>query len=1073
MPQRPDVMVGLLGPVTINGRPVSGLRARRLLVSLVLADGRPRSAQRLIDDVWEDDPPRSPGPALQTQISRLRPLLSEATIDGVGTAYRLTGVHTDIAVAQRLGSEGTPTSIADAIALWRGEPGDDLGAGSPLATDVARRANAVRRQLDDAHAAHALATGDFATARDLAQVRCATDPLDESAHVLLMRALTGEGRRADALAVFARLRRRLASDLGVAPGGEATAVNAELLLEDAPTPNDTARRSSPKTVGLRADPTPLIGREDDLAAIASGVEAHRLVTILGPGGVGKTRVANAVGNVLAQRGLPVFFVPLASVRDNDDVVAALAQALEVGEADLNAAGRPRLTVGDLADRLADAVRGRESVLILDNCEQVIDACARIVDNLIAAEPRLRVITTSRAPLQIAAEQVYPLPVLDSDGEAPPAVELFTVRARAVRPDADLPLEKVARLCHDLDGLPLAIELAAARMRTMSIDEISARLAQRFEFLRSASRTAPDRHRTLRAVIDWSWDLLDDEARQALRRLCRFPAGFSSTAAATVLGRSGTACDDVLDALANQSLLTVAEVAGVTRYRMLEMVREFGEERLVGSGEEAGVDAAMAAWARGFAIQLRRDYETNADRTIVASISVEVENLVWVLRRAIGRGDAPTIITVFPAVAAFWSMRGLHAEVLAWSPRILAALPRVSDGIDGTSLDDDTRELWQATLLICAVHQYINPDLRELARARADLRALRRPNLADDLPMEFGSSLLLAPAARVGVRRALAGTRSSNPEIARASLTMRANLRENAGNFHGALADATAVRDRTSPGDLWASSAINITTGSIHGQLGEWELAVEHYRSGIETLQAIGADEDELQARSYLLITLVALGRLDEADEQFAIIAGGWTPADPDPQGNPEVVAATLLSAAAIARARGRDTADLYARAGDLLIREHPGVTRDPGAAMILSVATLGLVLHRDFDRAARILHNLASGMVEMFGTRGWHDAAQAGTMALAAGIALATHPDADATARRTGGRLMSLARRIGTRRDFPLVDEVLHSIDDVGAAAVPNWTEEADGVASMSRRDAIAEFTRLLRDEPDYFALRI
>ena len=194
-------MVGLLGPVTINGRPVSGLRARRLLVSLVLADGRPRSAQRLIDDVWEDDPPCSPGPALQTQISRLRPLLSEATIDGVGTAYRLTGVHTDIAVAQRLGSEGTPTSIADAIALWRGEPGDDLGAGSPLATDVARRANAVRRQLDDAHAAHALATGDFATARDLAQVRCATDPLDESAHVLLMRALTGEGRRADALAV--------------------------------------------------------------------------------------------------------------------------------------------------------------------------------------------------------------------------------------------------------------------------------------------------------------------------------------------------------------------------------------------------------------------------------------------------------------------------------------------------------------------------------------------------------------------------------------------------------------------------------------------------------------------------------------------------------------------------------------------------------------------------------------------------------------------------------------------------------------------------------------------------------
>lgn len=665
-----QTVIGLLGPVTVAGVEVPGVRARRLLVSLALAGGRARTADRLIGDVWGDTPPKSPHSALHTQISRLRPILGDGTVDGVGNGYRLQGLRTDLDLAHDALADGDTAAIDDAAALWRGTPGDDLGADDELAQELRRRASALAAQLDDARGQRALAAGDYATARLLAEKRCAQDTLDESAHMLLMRALDGQGRRGEALAVFSRLRRELATELGVDPGPAATALNAELLRPSGSPQPATPPHRRGRATGLRAESTPLVGRDDDLRAIVAEVEAHRVVTVLGPGGVGKTRIANAVGNEFAAQGKSVFFVPLASVRVDDDVVAALATALGVGEVDISASGRPRLAVGELADRLADAVRGRPTLLILDNCEQVVDGAARIVADLVAAEPDLSVLTTSRSPLLIAAEQVYPLPVLRVDGADASAVELFMMRARSVRPTAELPADKVAVLCAHLDGLPLAIELAAARIRTMAVDEITARLVARFDLLRSADRTAPDRHRTLHAVIEWSWDLLDDSARTALRRMCRFPAGFSLAAAAQVLGSEGAELDDALDALVNQSMLQVTESAGRVRYRMLEMVREFGEEKLSGSadGEPDDVDAAMARWARAYARDARERYDRSADRSLIVSMQDETENLVWVLRCACetdGAPDSLTIVTVFPAVAAFWAMRGLHAEVRSW------------------------------------------------------------------------------------------------------------------------------------------------------------------------------------------------------------------------------------------------------------------------------------------------------------------------------------------------------------------------------------------------------------------------
>ncbi|MFT3715574.1 MAG: BTAD domain-containing putative transcriptional regulator [Gordonia sp. (in: high G+C Gram-positive bacteria)] len=330
-----STVIGLLGPVTVDGLAVPGVRARRLLASLALADGRVRSAEHLIDDVWGDDPPKSPSAALHTQISRLRQHLGGAEISGVAGGYRLDGATTDLDLAERLAASGVSGWTDDAEALWHGTPGDDLGDDDPaLADEITGRARALRARIDQQRAHDALAAGDHATVRELAERRCAADPLDEDAHLLLMKALAAQGQRAEALTVFATLRRRLAHDLGIDPGPEITALHTALLT-DTPAAAAPPPRTRPVPSGLRAESTPLIGRDDDLAALVELLSQHRVVTVLGPGGIGKTRIANAVGLTAGAPATAVHFVPLASVRNDDDVAAALAGALGVGEADVS------------------------------------------------------------------------------------------------------------------------------------------------------------------------------------------------------------------------------------------------------------------------------------------------------------------------------------------------------------------------------------------------------------------------------------------------------------------------------------------------------------------------------------------------------------------------------------------------------------------------------------------------------------------------------------------------------------------------------------------------------------------
>ncbi|MCF8611394.1 transcriptional regulator [Gordonia sp. HY285] len=1015
-------VIGLLGPVTVDGRDVPGVRAKRLLVALAAAD-RPISSDRLIDDVWGEHAPKSPQAALHTQISRLRTLVSISGSDG---RYRLEGATTDLVLAEQALAQGDPNG---AVSFFRGEPVDE----------VRPDAERLRARIDDRRMHDALASGDYSTAEQIAAARAEADPIDEAAHVMWMRALAGGGRPSEALAVFARLRRALAEELGADPGVEATAFNAELLTG--------ITNSGPRTPKLRTDS--LIGRDDDLAALTRLVAEHRVVTVQGHGGVGKTSIASAVGDVFSAGGTSVYFVPLAAVRDAADLVGAVAAALGVGESDVRTSAVPRL-VGDLFQRLGDALRGSDTLLILDNCEQVIDGAAALASELIATLPDLRVLVTSRSPLLIAAEQVYQLPVLQTEGAASAAVELFTVRARSVRPDIVLDPDAVAMLCAQLDGLPLAIELAAARIRVMGVDDIVAGLTQRFALLRSADRTAPDRHRTLEAVIEWSWDLLDDEARAVLRRTCLFPNGFSTVSAEHAAGMSGVALTDALTALVDQSLLQVHEGGGRTRYRMLEMVREFGEERLDDARETATVVAAMAEWARLVCDDLRQRYRQEPDRVLVSETAAEAENLVWVLRRALDTSDAETIVTVFPVIAAFWASRGLHAEAASWAVRVVEVLPIPAGDVG------ELHEAWELTAVVSAVHLMPIAARRTLGRAMCILRRLHRPEMTYTDPTEFVTAVLLARRMSAAYRIMLRALEPGRPDLVRwAALSIRFNVRENIGDLDGALRDSLEVSAAAGAPDSFAAAMTDMTTASLFGQQGQWARALELYQRTAVHFAELGADDDAQQVGVYIVATLLALGDVDGARARLDELTDGWKPDDPTPQGSAESVAGTMTVLAEYQRISGTGSdeavAALLCRAADLLVGGQSTVHLDPGVLSTVTAAIAGLIRVGACDRAEQYVDGLAGALAPA--DIGWIDVPQTAGVVFTVGVLACIASPGDAV----GARCMALALRLGARHDYPALHELLVDAQNLSGCDADEWQRVSSSAHRLARRRALDE----------------
>ncbi|KAK1177627.1 BTAD domain-containing putative transcriptional regulator, partial [Streptomyces sp. NBS 14/10] len=535
--------------------PLGGARLRALLGALAVGGGRPASIGQLAAQVWGEDeaPPADEVSAVQALVGRLRRALGKEAVASVPGGYRLVAEPDDIDLFrfERLAAEGSAAIGAgdprlaaalldEALTLWRGPlladlPGTAGGAspasrGGPAAVRAERRHAQARRDRLAAEVALGRAEGALSELAALVD----QEPLDEPLQALWIRGLRATGRRAEALQAYEGVRLRLADRLGADPSGELRALHAELLAEDAtPSPPDGSARpaGSGRQHGpgnLRPRLTTFVGRETELNGLVGELRSRRLVTLMGPGGVGKTRLALEAAEA-ADGAWPggVWVAELAPVRGGEAVAEAVLTALGARDTALGGPGARELraaegaALGPLAELLEHCAR-RRMLLVLDNCEHVVGAAAELAQALLTDCPDVTVLATSREPLGVPGEWVRPVEPLPPEV----ALRLFAERGAAVRPgfrtDDDRPA--CEEICRRLDGLPLAIELAAARLRALTPRQIADRLDSRFRLLTGGHRTALPRQRTLRAVVDWSWDLLDDGERTVLRRLAVFAGG---------------------------------------------------------------------------------------------------------------------------------------------------------------------------------------------------------------------------------------------------------------------------------------------------------------------------------------------------------------------------------------------------------------------------------------------------------------------------------------------------------------------------------------------------------------------
>jgi predicted ATPase/DNA-binding SARP family transcriptional activator len=615
----------ILGPLEVvegdRQVPVSGTRERALLAILLIHAGEVVSADRLIDELWASDLPANPSNALQVVVSRVRRALEAAgaaSQRGERLATRKPGyvLHVDpeeldagrfgqlVEQARQIAATDQPRQVSlleQALGLWRG-PALAEFALEDFAREEIARLDEARITAVELKSAAELSLGLHAELVGPLKALVGSHPLRERLRGLLMLALYRSGRQGEALRVFQEGRKALVDELGVDPGPDLQELHQRILLQAASlaaAPQSAAPRSN-----VPAQVTSFVGRHEELSETRKLLVRSRLVTLIGAGGCGKTRLAlEAARALLGDFPDGVWLAELEAVNDPALVPATLAAAVGIPEgASLGVNGEKSRP---LMDRLIDYLRGKEALVVLDNCEHLIEACAQVADRVLRSAPRVRLLVTSRERMGVDGEALLPVPPLGVPGprQTSPerlaqsdAVRLFVDRATAVQPaftlDADI-APAVCHICRRLDGIPLALELAAARVRILPPAEIAARLDDRLSLLTSGSRAALPRHRTLRAAIDWSYDLASGRERELFGRLSVFAGGFTLEAAEQVCADQGAEQPEVLDLLArlvDQSLVVPGDGGsgsgsggGGARFRMLETLRGYARARLAESG----------------------------------------------------------------------------------------------------------------------------------------------------------------------------------------------------------------------------------------------------------------------------------------------------------------------------------------------------------------------------------------------------------------------------------------------------------------------------------------------------------
>ena len=843
---------------------VPGARLRGLLIALALEPGHAVPKATLVDWIWGERPPSDAANALQRLVSRLRKALPEGLVEGQTDGYRLT-VEPDAVDAvrfERLVSQARQDEnprrvrlLREALALWRGAAMQGVGLQDSAAFDAAvTRLEGLRlTAMEDRFDAEVSLGHGAELITELTDL-VAAHPVRERLVAALMHALVATGRDTDALLVYQRTREALADTLGVDPSPELSALHVALLRGELGRREECWQEEGRKT-NLRAELTSFVGRDADVAAVRELIAGHRLTTLIGPGGSGKTRLAAETARTLLG-DLPdgAWLVELASIGADGDVAHSALAALGLRDALLG--GAPN---AEPMDRLIAAIRERETLLILDNCEHVIEAAAAFAHRVLGECRRLRILATSREPLGITGEtlwQVGPLALPEGDAspgqiESSQAVQLLQDRAGAVRRDLATryqldgrTLSNMARVCRALDGMPLAIELAAARLRTMSLEQLANRLDDRFRLLTGGSRTALPHHRTLRAVVDWSWELLTDAERMVLRRLAVFSGGASLDAAEQVCGGDSVKRGEVLElltALTEKSLLLLAEGDSAPRYRMLDTIKEYARDRLAETGESDLARHAHLEYFTGLAETADPHLRRAEQLEWLALLEAEHGNIAVALRGAIAAGEAHGAMRLAAAAGWYWWLGGHKAEGIELITAAASTPGKVSDEIralvyaHGVSfMTDGPRDMQEAEEWIHQAYRFTQRSqggspllglvapLERMLRAPHEFLPAWEPLLSHDDPWVRALALL-----QLGKMRIMFGQGGRDAD---ADLGM-------------ALAEFRAL------GERWGISFALTELAELIAIGGEFASACEYLDQAITVVTEVGTVEDVARIRS--------------------------------------------------------------------------------------------------------------------------------------------------------------------------------------------------------------------------------
>jgi len=1049
----------LLSRVSYRGQEIAGPRMRGLF-ALLAADLRTGcSAAGLVEGLWPDGQPENPVKALQVLVSRARAQLGSGVIASTPAGYRLSlsGDQVDASAVllsasasarhSRAGDHAAALVHAVAgLALWDGAGGGGTAGDDPLSALRAERASTYRSLVR----ARALALSRLGRRGE------AVEPLtelfrerlrDEEVLLELLRCEAATVGPSAALARYEAYRRSLRDELGSDPGAALQAVHQQLLRGEAP----AVRR------GVAHEPNSLLGRAADIAAVADLLRTSRVTSIVGAGGLGKTRLAHVVSRQAEQR--VVHFVALAGVSADEDVVSEVASALGVGESQRSPVGHLAIPQ-DVLTGLVSALGPGPALLVLDNCEHVIRGAAEVVRALVSVTGDLCVLTTSRAPLGLSSESVYLLPELS----LPTTVELFSQRARAARPGVGLPADVVEELCRHLDGLPLAAELAAARVRVMSVAEISRRLEDRFTLLRGGARDAPQRHHTLHAVVDWSWNLLEPAGQAAMRALSVFPGGFTADAARHLLGAGDSL--RVLEHLAGQSLLKVTETPSGARFRMLETVREFSTAHREAAGETIRVTDGFLAWARDFGAAHHESVFGADPLSAAERIRAEQDNLLQALRHGLARSDGATVAATAAVLGGLWIIERNLTRIATLTEETAELLSRFRP-------EPDLVEVTRTAAALCTMYAFM---IQGLGAARL-LATLRR----------------LPPAPPTTVIRAIAIVLSAGPEVFEADhLALRAlcdsdePLLAGVANYaasyvweheydtDGALKAARRMLEAfENQGTPWMLFGAHARIGELCLQAGQGDEARVHLRAALRVMEELGPWADVFGLRWALALASLQAGAIDEAEHWLAQAA--MNRADDAV----ELLTFDLGLRAEILLARGEVEAGLrlWRRAADRLKNTESEAYRiepaglDQGTLQIQAVAVIAHAHHGRLDLVAEITGELPRKLSAVLTNPIVNPPAYLVDLPVCGALLLAVAmADLDRAARtgderatRSGAAMIALAERFRFLRSFqPTMspDRARHAAE---RASRPAYDDAVSSYAGLGREELRAAALAALR----------